>query len=43
MREKKKSLGFYVYQPRLIDMERIAGFELVRPVNSNSYGFLAEA
>ncbi|MFZ0928439.1 MAG: hypothetical protein WAN11_07550 [Syntrophobacteraceae bacterium] len=34
-----KGLGFYVYQPRLIDMVRIAGFELVRPVNSNSYGF----
>src|SRR5208337_4454150 len=36
---KKKGAGFYVYQPRLIDMVRIGGFEPARPVNSNIYGF----
>jgi 3-hydroxyacyl-CoA dehydrogenase / enoyl-CoA hydratase / 3-hydroxybutyryl-CoA epimerase len=36
---KKKGAGFYVYQPRLIDVVRIAGFEPARPVNSNIYGF----
>ncbi len=36
---KKKGVGFYDYQPRLIDRVSIPGLEPARPVNSNVYGF----